>query len=241
MEQLFNDTVELIKKFINSVNPKNNEQVSEANTVLEEIQRRLIFLMRNDTDSKVYEKRLVKELRKLTKRVIEKTNNKSLYLSKTQKNIDYLTWVNKKIDINKEARKFTVAQKEIFYAELGNNIGSEQNGRRPVVILQNNTGNRKGNTTIIAPVTTHKKRVRWDNNSQKYYVDINENGNTKKKYLDFYEVPLKIKENTDGLYGFVNVMHIREIDRKRITGGRVATATDECFKNIINAIYKNLN
>lgn len=42
----------------------------------------------------------------------------------------------------------------IFYADLNPIIGSEQQGLRPVLILQNNTGNRFSPTTLIAPITT---------------------------------------------------------------------------------------
>jgi len=48
---------------------------------------------------------------------------------------------------------------DICYADLGQPIGSEQGGIRPVIILQNDTGNRYSPTTIIAPLTklSHKK------------------------------------------------------------------------------------
>ena len=38
-------------------------------------------------------------------------------------------------------------------ADLDPCIGSEQGGIRPVVIIQNNTGNRFSTTTIVAPIT----------------------------------------------------------------------------------------
>lgn len=42
---------------------------------------------------------------------------------------------------------------EVYYADLGQGVGSEQAGCRPVLILQNNVGNRYGATTIIAPLS----------------------------------------------------------------------------------------
>ncbi len=42
---------------------------------------------------------------------------------------------------------------ELYYAELGRGKGSEQRGFRPVVILQNDVGNKFGSTTIIAPIS----------------------------------------------------------------------------------------
>ena len=43
-------------------------------------------------------------------------------------------------------------------ADLGNTIGSEQGGKRPVVIIQNDTGNIFSTTTLIMPLSkkTHK-------------------------------------------------------------------------------------
>lgn len=42
---------------------------------------------------------------------------------------------------------------ELYYADLGRGIGSEQEGCRPVVILQNDVGNTYSPTTIIAPIS----------------------------------------------------------------------------------------
>ena len=48
---------------------------------------------------------------------------------------------------------------EMFYADLSPYIGSEQGGRRPVIVIQNDTGNKHAPTLIVATVTTriHKK------------------------------------------------------------------------------------
>ena len=46
---------------------------------------------------------------------------------------------------------------EIYSANLEPIIGSEQGGERPVLIIQNNKGNKHSSTTIAAPITT--KRV----------------------------------------------------------------------------------
>ncbi len=44
---------------------------------------------------------------------------------------------------------------EIYLADLNPYQGSEQGGIRPVLILQNDTGNLYSHTTIIASLTTH--------------------------------------------------------------------------------------
>jgi mRNA interferase MazF len=50
-----------------------------------------------------------------------------------------------------------VKRGEIYFANLGDstcNIGSEQDGYRPVLIIQNNIGNHYSPTVIVACVTT---------------------------------------------------------------------------------------
>ncbi len=49
----------------------------------------------------------------------------------------------------------TVKRGEIYYADLNPVIGSEQGGVRPVLVLQNNVGNRYS-PTVIAAATTSK-------------------------------------------------------------------------------------
>ena len=50
-----------------------------------------------------------------------------------------------------------VKRGQIYYADLGEGIGSEQGGKRPVLIIQNNVGNKHSTTTIVAPLTTQMK------------------------------------------------------------------------------------
>ena len=47
---------------------------------------------------------------------------------------------------------------DIYYAFLGSAIGSEQQGKRPVLILQNDVGNRHSPTTIVAVLTSKKRK-----------------------------------------------------------------------------------
>jgi mRNA interferase MazF len=47
-----------------------------------------------------------------------------------------------------------VRRGDIVYVDLGPTEGSEQAGKRPSLVLQNDAGNRAASTTIIAPLTT---------------------------------------------------------------------------------------
>lgn len=58
---------------------------------------------------------------------------------------------------------------DIFYANLEPVVGSEQGGVRPVVVIQNNTGNQFSSTVIVASITARKK-VRMPTHVQVYGI-----------------------------------------------------------------------
>lgn len=47
-----------------------------------------------------------------------------------------------------------VMRGEVWYADLSPSKGSEQGGMRPVLVIQNNIGNKHAPTTIVAPITS---------------------------------------------------------------------------------------
>lgn len=53
----------------------------------------------------------------------------------------------------------TVKRGEIYYADLSPVIGSEQGGIRPVLIIQNDIGNRYSPTVIAAAITSQRDKT----------------------------------------------------------------------------------
>lgn len=51
-------------------------------------------------------------------------------------------------------KDFGFLRGEIYYADLDPRYGSEQGGKRPVIVIQNNTGNKFAPTVIVAAVTS---------------------------------------------------------------------------------------
>ena len=47
---------------------------------------------------------------------------------------------------------------DVYLVDLTKGIGSEQEGFRPCLIVQNDVGNKFSPTTIICPITKHKKK-----------------------------------------------------------------------------------
>ncbi len=53
----------------------------------------------------------------------------------------------------------TIKRGEIYYADLSPVVGSEQGGIRPVLIIQNNVGNRYSPTVIAAAITSQRDKA----------------------------------------------------------------------------------
>lgn len=54
----------------------------------------------------------------------------------------------------------TIKRGDIYYADLSPVVGSEQGGLRPVLIVQNDTGNRHSPTVIAAAITSQVGKAR---------------------------------------------------------------------------------
>ena len=97
---------------------------------------------------------------------------------------------------------------DMYYADLSPVIGSEQGGNRPVLIIQNNIGNKHSPTVIVAAITgkaTQKAKL-----PTHCYLNA-ENG------LDMPSIVL--------------LEQIRTIDKKRLNG-YIGRLDDTCMKAI---------
>lgn len=54
----------------------------------------------------------------------------------------------------------TVKRGDIYYADLSPVVGSEQGGIRPVVIIQNDVGNKYSPTVIVAAITSQINKAK---------------------------------------------------------------------------------
>lgn len=108
---------------------------------------------------------ILKEYINIINNKIEQNNNIG-NLKKRAYNIKYIcnysAWVNEQMKMNdnlEKSSKIVPRRGEIWTCELGQNIGSEENKIRPVIIIQNNTGNKNSPTTIIAPISNRPKKI----------------------------------------------------------------------------------
>ncbi len=109
-----------------------------------------------------------------------------------------------------------VTRGDVFYADLNPVVGSEQGGIRPVLVVQNNIGNKYSPTVIIAAITSK--------------ID-------KAKLPTHVEIPAesaKLEKNS-----VILLEQIRTIDKKRLQR-HVAHLEDETLEKVDKAIEISL-
>ena len=60
--------------------------------------------------------------------------------------------------IPKNKREPVIKRGDIYYADLNPVVGSEQGERRPVIVVQNNKGNKYSPTIIVTPITGNLRK-----------------------------------------------------------------------------------
>ncbi len=72
----------------------------------------------------------------------------------------------------KEAGFMSVRRGDIYYADLSPVVGSEQGGLRPVLIIQNDIGNRYSPTVIAAAITSRMSKTRLPTHIDIYAEEV---------------------------------------------------------------------
>ena len=54
-------------------------------------------------------------------------------------------------------RKLKITRGEIWMVDLGYGEGSEQRGKKPCLVIQNDVGNNFSSTTVVVPITSKSK------------------------------------------------------------------------------------
>ena len=106
---------------------------------------------------------------------------------------------------------------DLFYADLSPVIGSEQGGVRPVVVLQNDVGNKYSPTIIVAAITSRLNKARLPT-----HINVMAKG-------------LALPKNT-----VVLLEQIRTIDKKRLRE-KIGSFPDEIMTKIDKALRVSLN
>ena len=97
---------------------------------------------------------------------------------------------------------------EIYYADLSPVVGCEQDGVRPVVVLQNDVGNRHSPTTIVAAITS--KRTKTDFPT---HVAIQAEGLERDSMVLLEQIRTIDKARLLGYIGEADQVTLEEVDR----------------------------
>lgn len=83
----------------------------------------------------------------------------------------------------------------MYWLRLAEAVGSQQAGRRPVLIIQNNVGNHASPTTIVAAITSQPRRRQYP-----------------------FHVPFTAEESDLRVDGTVLCEQVQTVDRGRLDG-----------------------
>ena len=109
-----------------------------------------------------------------------------------------------------------VRRGEIYWLELLPASGSQQSGHRPVLLIQNDTGNQFSSTTIVAAINSQPRRRRYP-----------------------FHVPFTTQESGLRLAGTVLCEQIQTINQSRL-GGLVGTLTLNKMVEVDLALHRSL-
>lgn len=104
----------------------------------------------------------------------------------------------------------TVKRGEIYYADLSPVVGSEQGGIRPVLIVQNDVGNKFSPTVIAAAITSQKEKSKLPTHIQ---LDSENCGLSKDSVVLLEQIRTLDKKRLKEKMGQLDNSAMYEIDR----------------------------
>lgn len=112
-----------------------------------------------------------------------------------------------------------VKRGDIFYADLSPVIGSEQGGLRPVLIVQNDIGNKYSPTVIAAAITSRMGKTKLPT-----HIDVSRN-------LNFGTQSIGLAKDS-----VILLEQIRTLDKQRLKE-KMGHLDDDVMQKVNDAIY----
>ena len=104
----------------------------------------------------------------------------------------------------------TVKRGDIFYADLSPVVGSEQGGIRPVLVLQNDIGNKYSPTVIVCAITSQLDKAKLPTHIE---LSANEYNLPKNSVCLLEQIRTLDKRRLQERISFVNGQKMKDIDR----------------------------
>ena len=100
---------------------------------------------------------------------------------------------------------------QIWYADLSPVVGSEQGGYRPVLMLQNDVGNKYSPTIIVAIITSRKTKAKIPTH---YWLDKGQGGLVCDSMVELEQIRTLDKKRLKQFMGTLDQEQMKEIDKK---------------------------
>jgi mRNA interferase MazF len=113
--------------------------------------------------------------------------------------------------------KIRIQRGDVYLADLSPVIGSEQGGMRPVLIIQNDVGNRYSPTTIVAAITSQLTKSTLPTH-----------------------VKIKAAESGIACDSIILLEQLQTIDKRRLKK-HLTRFDDRIMKNVDHALHISLN
>ena len=104
----------------------------------------------------------------------------------------------------------TIKRGDIYYADLSPVVGSEQGGMRPVLIVQNDVGNKYSPTVIAAAITSQRFKTQLPTHSQ---VDAQDCGLSKDSIVLLEQVRTLDKQRLKERMGNLDERDMTRVNR----------------------------
>lgn len=104
----------------------------------------------------------------------------------------------------------TVKRGELYFADLSPVVGSEQGGVRPVLIVQNDIGNKHSPTVIAAAITSQQGKARLPTHIE---LDSPESGLIKDSIVLLEQIRTIDKKRLKERMGYLDEKEMRKIDK----------------------------
>ena len=104
----------------------------------------------------------------------------------------------------------TIKRGDIYYADLSPVVGSEQGGVRPVLIVQNDVGNKYSPTVIAAAITSQREKTKLPTHIR---VDADESGLAKDSIVLLEQIRTIDKQRLKERMGRLDMGSMNMVDR----------------------------
>ncbi len=114
------------------------------------------------------------------------------------------------VNFKKGVSNVRVQRGDIYYADLSPVVGSEQGGMRPVLIVQNDVGNRFSPTVIAAAITSQKDKAPLPTH---IHVHSGDNGLAKDSVVLLEQIRTLDKRRLREHMGHLDAVSMGQVDR----------------------------